>query len=645
MTTQIDAPNELDAVEVTAKLKEFASLGDPAALLMTLVEHTGNMDYLDEFGAELTHPPKQKVRGLIPRALVSDATFAKLVDTLALAIQQPATDERPSHDDAKMQRMLNVLTGYDVPLSYAPMIAEESALRAPQPVIPRTKSAPTGFKVAILGSGMTGLSAAIRLQEQGVEFDIFERLHEVGGTWNVHRYPGVAVDTPSLYYSLPNMLRDWSRFYPLGDEYQQYLVDLANHFGIRDRVTFGAEVTKLRWHEDRQEWEISLTIEGEERTHFANAVVSAFGYLNDPKSPNIPGQETFKGRIVHTGQWPEDLDLTGLRVGQIGSGATGVQIAEAMQHVASSFTIFQRQAHWILPDLIGDPNVSEGERWLVANVPTYNEWIRAKTFWLSADVINYPRVRVDHEWMAEHPESISESNHATYELCVEYIQKHFGHDPELMKKMTPDFPANGKRNVRDPGTYYAGIAAGTIKVEDTGIQEFVPEGIKLTDGRVIELDVLLFATGFNLRFTTDIETIGRDGRVLAQEWEEDGPRAYVGGVVNGFPNLFLTSSPNGAVGHGGGHNFQVDNVVQWMSESLQMLFENDAQSFDVNKDVQDAYGKEVDECMAGSIWGLDLSAHTYYKNQSGRTILPSPFTLMKDWELHRSPRQSDFLLS
>ena len=630
--------------ELAAELRRNVHAADPSALLMCLIEITGDMSYLEEFGPRLIHPPKQKVRGLTPRAELPAEDLERLVDLLVGALDKPPADDRPSGDDAKMTKLLHYLTGYDVPTEYAPMIAEQGALRAPAQVVARTKSAPADFTVAVLGAGMTGLSAGIRLAEQGVRYRIFERRDEVGGTWNIHRYPGVAVDTPSLYYSLTHKLKDWSRFFPTGAEYQDYLVELADEFGLRDNITFGADVTALHWNDERQVWTVHYRRDGITETFEANVVVTGLGFLNDPKYPSFPGQDTFQGESFHTGEWPDGIDLTGKRVGMIGCGATGVQIADAVVSQVAELTIFQRQPHWILPDLIGKAEVPDPERWLVANLPYYNEWIRSKTFWLAADVINYPRVRVDAEWMRTHPLSISEANDATLQLCLAHIRDNFGTDTELAKKMTPDFPPNGKRNVRDPGNYYPSIARGDIEIEDTAISRAVPTGIELSDGRVVELDVLIYATGFSLNFLSDIEIVGRDGRKLADEWGDNTPRGYIGALVHGFPNLFVTSGPNSAVGHGGAHNFQTDACTQYLTESLQVLFENDARSIEVTREAQDAYVARIDECLAGSIWGLNLSANTYYKNDTGRTILPSPFPLLEDWTLHRTPVLGDVVL-
>ncbi|MCE4267547.1 cyclohexanone monooxygenase [Rhodococcus sp. MS16] len=629
-------------------LKANASFADPAVLLLVLVELTGDLSLLEEFGALMTHPPKTKVRGRIPSGELPQADLDRLVVMLVEALGNPVTEPRISLDDAAIVRMLEIATGYEVPGEYAEPLRDQSGLHPAPQRSPRTQPVPAGYKVAVLGAGMSGIAMATRLERDGVDYTILEKESEVGGVWNINTYPGVAVDTPSIYYSLSYQLQDWTRFYPPGAEYKDYLVSLATNQGIMDNVQFGKKVTGLHWHEDRSLWEISYVdvtdAAATPQSMFANAVVGGLGYLNEPKFPTVDGVDQFAGDSWHTARWNHDVDLSDKRVAMIGTGATAVQVADALAGKVKSFHLLQRQPSWILPDIIGKADVPEGERWLIRNVPFYNEWLRGKTFWYSSDVIQYPRVMVDHEWYEAHDRmSISDSNHATLEMCMEHIAENFGESSELAKKLTPDFPPNAKRNVRDPGGYYPAIADGRIQLVDDPISRIRPEGIELADGSVLEVDVIVYATGFKLHYMTDLDITGRGGRKLAEVWG-DNPRAYLGGLVPGFPNLFNTSRPNGAPNHGGSHNFISETGTQYIVECLRLMFEEGASTIEPDEAVMDAYLTRLDKDLEKTIWGLQTTAHTYYRNSSGRMTLPNPWKLVDNWHDHVAPKREDLVL-
>jgi cation diffusion facilitator CzcD-associated flavoprotein CzcO len=265
--------------------------------------------------------------------------------------------------------------------------------------------------------------------------------------------------------------------------------------------------------------------------------------------------------------------------------------------------------------------------------------------WFFGDAEGYPRVRVDPEWAKEHV-SISPSNDQLMRLCLAYIRSCFGEDTELARKVTPDYAPGGKRMVRDPydfapGGYYYALAQPHVDVETDQLARIVPEGIALADGRVIELDVLIYATGLTVDYLSTIEIVGKDGRTLADTWG-DSPRTYLGGTVPGFPNLFVNSGPNTGVGHANGHNFMAEVLNHFIFECLQVLANRSASSIEVTEEALEEFDERLVSTMEGSIWRHQFGAHTYYRNAAGRACLPTPFRHVDYWTMSRGPDERAF---
>ncbi len=169
------------------------------------------------------------------------------------------------------------------------------------------------------------------------------------------------------------------------------------------------------------------------------------------------------------------------------------------------------------------------------------------------------------------------------------------------------------------------------------------KGIVTQDGRQIDLDVIVYATGYHLDFLATVDIRGRDGLKLSEVWR-DSPSAYRGGTVPGFPNLFISSAPNYSPGHGGGHNFGVEVMVHYVMECLQLMALRDATTIEVKPEAFTGYVREIDEAMAGTVWCHTPTAHTYYRSAGGRIITAFPFRLIDVWQSHRAPIEEDYIL-
>jgi len=633
----------LDPSEIRANLAE----ADPALLLLSLVHVTGDVSLLERYADKIASESSGEWR-IVPKKVVSSDVLDELIDQLCTAL---ARSEQPAYlgvdDLGVFAKMAEVAVGGHIEVGELQMFLEQAGFQADQPTIPQTKAPSETLNVAIIGAGMAGITAAIGATDRGYSYEIFERSEHLGGVWWENTYPGVAVDTPTLYYSLSfEMSPDWTDYYPTGDQYLKYLERVADKYSITEHLHLSSEVTKLEWDDNDQVWEITYrSADGTTKSARAAAIITALGHFNRPSFPDLPGRETFAGDSFHSAQWNHDVDLEGKRVGIIGSGASGVQIISTIADQVGHLTSFQRQPHWIMPNKIGDGRVAENERWRLKHLPYYMQWRRFAAFWFSSR--RYDAIRVDPAWAKDHL-SISKTNDTIMHDALDYIDRCFGAGSELAKKLTPDFPPFGKRLIRDPGEfreggYYFALSQPNVDVNTSKLARIVPEGIETVDGELIELDVIIYATGFALEWLASIEIIGRDGQVLKETWTPN-PKSYIGGTVPGFPNLFVNSGPNSGLGYAGGQNFIAEASTHYALECLQLVLERDGRSIEPKQEAHDRHNEKLEAVMEGSIWKYALDAVTYYRNDVGHVVLPNPWTLNEYWQLTREPIEADFII-
>ncbi|BBX17814.1 cyclohexanone monooxygenase [Mycolicibacterium duvalii] len=613
---------------------------DAGILVAVLAQLTGDPGVVDRYARRISFvpDPPEHIGVTDPR------TLDELVEEVAAALEAPCRPDALAPDDpALFARVAPLALGTEVDEEYLELLAEQGGFHPSQPVLPRTAKLPHDFTVVIVGAGIAGMAAALECAAAGIDYEIIDRNDEVGGTWYTTVYPGIGVDTPSAYYSLSRDINgDWTSYYPQGAEYQRYLQAVADRNGLREHIRFSTEVEALWWDDEHARWEVhTVGADGGRGVRHANVVIPAAGYLNRPRWPDLAGRETFGGVSIHSAEWQPDLSLTGKRVAVIGAGCTAVQIVDACVDEVEHLTVFQRQPHWVAPRKRSTDDVPEHRRWLNAHLPFHANWVRLKSFWGTADN-NHPVILRDPEWAAGHL-SISPANDRLLQICLEYIDRTFGADSELAKKVTPDFAPYGKRIIRDPGGYYAALTRDHVDVEAAEPAAVNEHGIVTADGRQIDLDVIIYATGYHLDFLSTVDIRGRDGVRLTDVWG-DSPAAYRGGLVPGFPNMFISSAPNYSPGHGAGHNFGVEVMVHYVMECLQLMALRGASTIEVKPEAFDAYVRQIDDAMAQTVWCHTPTAHTYYRSGGGRIVTAFPFRLLDVWQSHRVPDEEDLEL-
>jgi len=497
------------------------------------------------------------------------------------------------------------------------------------------------FRVAIIGAGMSGLAAAHRLHQAGVDVVVFEKNADVGGTWLENTYPGCRVDVSNLFYSYSFDQRDdWPEHFSSQHVLLDYFRGVADRYGLRPLIRFNTEVTSVAFDDESRTWTLqSVDGDGKEDAIVVQAVVSAVGQLNRPKLPDIPGVERFDGPAFHSARWDDSVQLDGKRVAVIGTGASAAQFIPVIAERTESLTVFQRTPAWFIPAPNYTDQVSAEVRWLRRNIPGYTHWNRFWVFWRNVEGM-MPMARVDPEWDGGEL-SVSATNDFMREMLTGYLKAQFDGRPDLIDKVVPDYPPFSKRFILDNGGWAETLKRDDVNLVTDRIAEIVPEGVRMADGTIHEADVLIYGTGFQASdFLTPMKVVGRGGVDLHAHWSGDA-RAYLGITLPGFPNFFLLYGPNTNIVVNGSIIYFSECEAHYVVEAVRTLLETETAAIEPKVDVHDAYNDRVDSENLKMAWGVS-SVSTWYKNATGRTAQNWPFSLLEYWQQTREIDLDDY---
>jgi len=500
--------------------------------------------------------------------------------------------------------------------------------------------------VVVIGCGMAGILAGIRLQQAGLPFTIVEKNEGPGGTWWENRYPGARVDVGSHQYCYSfEPAHHWSQYYCQHDELRAYFERVVDKYGLRPHCRFATAVTKIEWDDDEARWHVHVRdADGNVDVVDARFVVSAVGSLNIPHIPDIPGMDTFAGPSFHSARWPADLDIRGTRFALLGAGASGFQIAPAIADDVAQLTIFQRTAQWMLPNPIYHATVPPGERWALRHLPFYGRWLRfLMTFpGVASGVEQY---RIDPDYDDPDGRAINETHAARKDFLLNWMTSLLEDRPDLLENAIPDYPAMGKRILQDDGTYLRCLKKPNVELVRTGIERIVPEGIVTVDGRLHDADVLCYATGFRHNdFLASMDVTGRGGVNLRDRWRNE-PTAYLGITVPELPNLFCLYGPGTNLAHSASLFFHAEFQVRYTMDAIHRVLTAGARSIEVRPEVHDEYAERLQAEISQLVWAHPSIAHSHYKNPDGKVFTLSPWPLDVYWEWTRAVDPDDYVLA
>jgi cation diffusion facilitator CzcD-associated flavoprotein CzcO len=450
----------------------------------------------------------------------------------------------------------------------------------------------------IIGAGMSGLLAAIKLGEQDIRrWVIIDKATDIGGTWHENVYPGSGCDVPSHLYSYsfaPNP--GWTRGYSLQAEIKQYFKDVAAKYGLMDRVRLNTEAKGAAWDDASATWTVTLK-SGEMIS--APILILGCGQLNKPAFAPIPGRDSFTGQQFHSAQWDHRVEMKGKRVGVIGSGASAIQFVPHLVRDAAHMTMFQRSANWILERK--DKEIPVWLRKAFAVLPPLRLAQRGLIYALQ-----------DTFWpIFEKPGEKQAQKIKT--MALDYMHSIIA-DPVLRAKMTPDYEIGCKR-ILVSDDFYPALAKPNAHVETQSIAAIEPKGVRLGDGSVHEFDVLVWGTGFDTHhFIAPLEVTGVGGRVLADDWRE-GAEAYRGVSVTGYPNMFILYGPNTNTGHIS-IIFMVEQQVNYVMQAIARIKGRKGAFVDVTAEAQAAYNADMQARLNASVWAS--GCNSWYRAASGK---------------------------
>lgn len=544
----------------------------------------------------------------------------------------------------KMNKIMSVSVGEPLPLEQTPMFLEEMGITN-RDAVWRDKpptSTLDAFLVTIIGAGMSGLCAAIKLEEAGIPYRIIEKNSEVGGTWHENTYPACGVDTPNYFYAYSfDKNPEWSGYFSKQPELFEYFDKCTDKYALRKNIKFNTEVTSAIYDEKNHHWQIStVDANGNNNVFYSNALISAVGQLNRPKRPEIPGLDNFKGPMFHSSNWQYEHDLKGQRVAVIGTGCSAVQFLPDTAEKAEQVFVFQRTPNWLLPNPDYYREVAEGHKWLLQHVPYYEAWNRFRAVRLFGDV-TWPAVVLDPEW-DDKGRSMNEASDAMREALTEHIKEGLGDRQDLLEKVVPTFPVWGKRLIID-NNWFSTITRSNVELVSDTIASVTDSGITMADGKHYEVDVVILATGFESnRFLWPMDIRGKSGVSLEQVWGDD-PRAYLGITVPDYPNMFCLYGPNTNIVHGGSIIYQVECQVRYVMSCIMELAQTDIKSLECKDDVNVEYNDEVQLLSENLAWGHP-DVDSWYKNSKGRVVNNSPFCFQEYWERTHDPKFENFII-
>ena len=482
--------------------------------------------------------------------------------------------------------------------------------------------------IAIIGGGFASLALGYQLKRAGIDgFTIYEKAAELGGVWRENTYPGAACDIPSHLYSFsfePHY--PWSRRYGKQSEILDYQRHVARKYDLQRHFRFGKEVTGAVWDEARSLWQVHFA-DGEAVA--ARMLVSAVGQLHRPAYPDIAGQQAFVGKAFHSARWDHSYDFHGKRVAVIGTGASAVQFVPELARQAAQLYVFQRSPGWCIPKF--DRAFNAFERLLLRRVPAVHDLDRFRIFWMVEFLASATIRRGPLRALAG----------GILKLLAQAQLRWQVRDPALRRKLTPQFPIGCKRLLLS-NEWLPALAAPVTEVVTEPVAEIVAGGVRTADGRLREVDAIVYGTGFAAsEFLAPLELRGRGGRSLREQWK-NGADSYLGLGVAGFPNFFMMYGPNTNLGIGT-ILYMLEAQAQYIAACAVAMQARGLQAMEVRGEVQHAFNVELERRNKEAIF--EAGCHSWYIGPDGRNTNNWIGTMSEYGRRLRQPALEDYALA
>lgn len=459
-------------------------------------------------------------------------------------------------------------------------------------------------EVVIVGGGISGIGAAIRLRELGIEdFVILEKADSLGGTWRANTYPGCACDVPSGLYSYSFAANaEWTRLFAEQPEIRDYIDSTAAAHGIDQHVHFGVEMRDARWDHEQSVWRLD-TSDGSITARF---LIAASGPWNESLTPDIEGLSTFDGEVFHSSQWNHDYDLTGKRVAVVGTGASAVQFVPRIVSQVSALHLYQRTAQWVLPK--PDHYVPRIERSVMRHVPGAHKVLRS----IEYGIMEALGFGFRNPWVLRLVQKLGSA-----QLRIQV------RDRRLRKVLTPDYTLGCKRLLMS-NTYYPALCQPNVDVHPAAVTSIRGNTVIGADGTESEVDAIIFGTGFHiLDMPIATKVFDGDGRSLDEHWK-GSPQAYLGSAVSGFPNAFILLGPSLGTGHTSAFMI-LEAQLDYVTQAIRHARTHNWQTIDVRPAVQAAFNAQVQDALGTTVYNAG-GCESYFFDVNGRNSFNWPWS-------------------
>lgn len=468
---------------------------------------------------------------------------------------------------------------------------------------------PTCYQAVIIGSGFSGICNAVKLLESGIRnICVLEKAGEVGGTWRENTYPGAACDVQSHLYSFSFAGNsDWSHVFSPWHEILDYIKSVRDKYALESYIKYDQKLVQAEFNEQQGFW--ALTMADGSVLH-SQSLIMGTGPLHIPSIPNIPGLENFKGKVFHSAKWDHEVDFSGKKVVSIGTGGSAIQYVPEVAKTAETLTVFQRTPAWVLPR--NERAYSKLEKKLFKVVPGWRRLYRTLLYWK-----NEARVFPMH-----YPILIKLG-----ELGARLHLRMGVKDPEVRKKLTPDYTIGCKR-ILISNQYYPAFNRDNVELNTDGIKNISETSVIDSNGTAHEADIIILGTGFVADpsvYMKDLPIIGLGGKRLSDVWQ-DGAESFYGLSVSGFPNFFQMTGPNTGLGHNS-MVFIIEAQSRYVVDAVKKLEINNAKYMDLRLDKQNSFNQKIQRQLKGTVWQTGCSS--WYKREDGQNFTIWPNTTFR----------------
>jgi len=599
---------------------DSASFPVVAALL---VHFTGDISILEKLPR-----PNQAVLGEIQGFLSEDdkQTIKKIaLKEISKFFSNHEVNDIYVPSNEELNKMMSFIVGENVSPDYIPMMLRDLNITSQDLKLSSVTAKPS-LEVLIIGAGMSGILAAIKLAERGIKFKIYEKNINLGGTWFENRYPGARVDIANHFYSYSfEENHQWSEHFSQQPELLDYFKRCFDKYDIQKNTYFETQVTDMKFDDETKMWEVTSIHNKKSNKEVINIVLSCVGQLNQPKIPDIKGMDEFQGNMFHSSKWPDDDVIAGKKVAVVGSGASAFQIVPSIAKYCEQLTIFQRSPPWMFPNPKYHEQVDEEKKWLLENLPFYSRWYRFLLFYPGSDQL-LDSLFVDPSWK-DRSDSINQQNDEMRKLFTSAMLAQIS-NKSLIDKVIPNYPPFGKRMLQDNGAWLEALHLPNVTLLAEGVEQMNSRGIIGLE-KEHEFDTVVFATGFKAQDFFDPINIDC-GSGSFKSIYEDSPVSYLGITFSSIPNFFAMYGPGTNLAHAGSIIFNSECQINYICSAIEHMLNNDYKVIKVKPKIEKQYQDRFDKRHKKMVW-QHANVSSWYQNSKGKVVTTSPWRLVEYW--------------